>query len=113
MGIVEAFKTTRTAEGRSSVTGKDADSFNFNFNFKVPTLRNVELTCPCFHDGSADTLVQAVDTMGQLQLGRKFTDAENTQVVAFLKTLTGDQPKFAIPVLPPSSDKIKRSNHFP
>lgn len=78
----------------------------------MPTLRNVELTYPRFHDGPADTLVQAVDTMGRLQLGRKFTDAENTQIVAFLKTLTGDQPSFAIPVLAPSSDKTKRPNPF-
>jgi cytochrome c peroxidase len=48
------------------VTGKDAD----RFNFKVPTLRNVELTYPYFHDGEAATLTQAVDTMGRLQLGR-------------------------------------------
>ena len=108
MGVVEAFKTTSTAQGRAGVTGKDADLFNF----KVPTLRNVELTYPYFHDGSADTLVQAVDTMGRLQLGRKFSDAENAQIVAFLKTLTGDQPQFALPVLPPSSDKTKRPNPF-
>ncbi|CAN5526603.1 cytochrome-c peroxidase [soil metagenome] len=108
MGIVEAFKTTSRAQGRAGVTGKDAD----RFNFKVPTLRNVELTYPYFHDGSADTLAQAVDTMGRLQLGRKFSDAENTQIVAFLKTLTGKQPSFTIPALPPSSDKTKRPNPF-
>ena len=45
---------------RSAVTGKDAD----RFNFKVPTLRNVELTYPYFHDGAANTLTEAVDTMG-------------------------------------------------
>jgi cytochrome c peroxidase len=51
------------------VTGKDAD----RFNFKVPTLCNGALTCPYFHDGEAATLSQAVDVMGRLQLGRKFT----------------------------------------
>ena len=108
MGIVEAFKTTSTAQGRADVTGKDAD----RFHFKVPTLRNVELTYPYFHDGSADTLMQAVDTMGRLQLGRKFSDKENAEIVAFLKTLTGDQPQFTLPILPPSSDKTKRPNPF-
>lgn len=108
MGIVEAFKTTSTAQGRADVTGKDAD----RFYFKVPTLRNVELTYPYFHDGSADTLMQAVDTMGRLQLGRKFSDKENAEIVAFLKTLTGDQPQFTLPILPPSSDKTKRPNPF-
>jgi cytochrome c peroxidase len=47
-GLVEAYKTSNPAEGRSAVTGKDAD----RFNFKVPTLRNVELTYPYFHDGA-------------------------------------------------------------
>ena len=108
MGIVEPYKTTSTAEGRSAVTGNDAD----RFNFKVPTLRNVELTYPYFHDGSADTLAQAVDVMGRLQLGRKFSDDENGKIVAFLKTLTGDQPKMMLPILPPSSDKTKRPQPF-
>ncbi|MDQ3058425.1 MAG: cytochrome-c peroxidase [Pseudomonadota bacterium] len=108
MGVVEPFKTSNPAEGRVAVTGKDAD----RFNFKVPTLRNVELTYPYFHDGSADTLVQAVDTMGRLQLGRKFSEVENAQIVAFLKTLTGDQPKLTLPILPPSSDTTKRPEPF-
>lgn len=108
MGVVEPYKTTNPAEGRSAVTGNDAD----RFNFKVPTLRNVELTYPYFHDGSADTLAQAVDVMGRLQLGRKFSDDENGKIVAFLKTLTGDQPKMMLPILPPSSDKTKRPQPF-
>ena len=108
MGIVEPYKTTNAAEGRFAVTGNDAD----RFNFKVPTLRNVELTYPYFHDGSADTLAQAVDVMGRLQLGRKFSDDENGKIVAFLKTLTGDQPQMTLPILPPSSDKTKRPQPF-
>ena len=108
MGIVEPYQTTNAAEGRSAVTGNDAD----RFNFKVPTLRNVELTYPYFHDGSADTLAQAVDVMGRLQLGRKFSDDENSKIVAFLKSLTGDQPQMMLPILPPSSDKTKRPQPF-
>jgi cytochrome c peroxidase len=108
MGVVEAYKATSPAEGRIAVTGKDAD----RFNFKVPTLRNIELTYPYFHDGEAATLTQAVETMGRVQLGKKFTDAENAQIVAFLKTLTGKQPTFALPILPPSTDKTPRSQPF-
>ncbi|SDH31855.1 cytochrome-c peroxidase [Janthinobacterium sp. YR213] len=100
MGVVEPYKTAMTAQGRSAVTGKDAD----RFNFKVPTLRNVELTYPYFHDGEAATLTQAVDVMGRLQLGRTFTPDENAKLVAFLKTLTGKQPHLVLPILPPSSD---------
>ncbi|OHC70937.1 MAG: cytochrome C biogenesis protein CcsA [Rhodocyclales bacterium GWA2_65_20] len=108
MGVVEAYKASSPAQGRVAVTGKDAD----RFNFKVPTLRNVEMTYPYFHDGAANTLKEAVDTMGRLQLGKKFTDAENAKVVAFLKTLTGDQPNFTMPILPPSSDGTPRPQPF-
>jgi cytochrome c peroxidase len=108
MGVVEPYKANSPAEGRSAVTGKDAD----RFNFKVPTLRNVEMTYPYFHDGAANTLTEAVDTMGRLQLGKKFTKDENAKVVAFLKTLTGDQPSFTLPVLPPSTDATPRPTPF-
>lgn len=108
MGVVEEYKANSTAEGRSAVTGKDAD----RFNFKVPTLRNVELTYPYFHDGEAATLSQSIDIMGQIQLGKKFTAEENAKIVAFMKTLTGDQPRFALPILPPSSDSTPRPDPF-
>ena len=108
MGVVEPYKTAMTAQGRSAVTGKDAD----RFNFKVPTLRNVELTYPYFHDGEAATLTQAVDVMGRLQLGRTFTPDENGKLVAFLKTLTGKQPHLVLPILPPSSDTTPRPVPF-
>jgi len=108
MGVVEPYKATSAAEGRSAVTGKDAD----RFNFKVPTLRNVEMTYPYFHDGAAKTLTDAVDLMGRLQLGRQFTAEENASIVAFLKSLTGDQPVFTMPILPPSTDTTPRPQPF-
>jgi len=108
MGIVQPYKANSPAEGRSAVTGKDID----RFSFKVPTLRNVELTYPYFHDGAVDTLTEAVDVMGRLQLGRTFSGDENAKIVAFLKTLTGDQPSFMMPILPPSGDKTPRPNPF-
>ncbi|APW46567.1 cytochrome-c peroxidase [Rhodoferax antarcticus] len=108
MGVVEPYKAKTAGEGRFAITGKDAD----RFSFKVPTLRNVELTYPYFHDGAVDTLPEAVDIMGRLQLGKKYTPAQNAQIVAFLKSLTGDQPSFAIPILPPSADKTPRPTPF-
>jgi cytochrome c peroxidase len=108
MGVVEPYKASSPAEGRSAVTGKDAD----RFNFKVPTLRNVELTYPYFHDGAVNTLKEAVDIMGRLQLGKKFSEDENAKIVAFLKTLTGEQPNFKLPILPPSSDSTPRPTPF-
>lgn len=108
MGVFEPYKSTSPAEGRVAVTKEEAD----RFNFKVPTLRNVEMTYPYFHDGEAATLTQAVDTMGRIQLGRKFSDAENAKIVAFLKTLTGDQPDFKLPILPPSTDRTPQPKPF-
>lgn len=108
MGLIEPYQTTNPAEGRAAVTGKDAD----RFNFKVPTLRNVELTYPYFHDGAVNTLTEAVDTMGRLQLGRSFSAEENAQIVAFLKTLTGKQPEIVLPILPPSRDNTPRPVPF-
>jgi cytochrome c peroxidase len=108
MGVVEPYKAKSPAEGLVAVTGKDAD----RFKFKVPTLRNVEMTYPYFHDGEAETLTEAVDIMGRLQLGKKFSDKENAQIVAFLKSLTGDQPSFKLPILPPSTDKTPQPKPF-
>ena len=108
MGVVAPYTASSPAEGRSAVTGKDAD----RFNFKVPTLRNVEMTYPYFHDGAATTLKDAVNTMGRIQLGKQFTEAENARIVAFLKTLTGTQPNFKLPTLPPSSDATPRPEPF-
>ncbi|AVO35072.1 cytochrome-c peroxidase [Ottowia oryzae] len=108
MGVVEEYKTNHPAEGRSAVTGNAID----RFTFKVPTLRNVELTYPYFHDGAAKTLTEAVDIMGRLQLGRVYSKEENAQIVAFLKTLTGDQPKITLPILPVSSDATPRPDPF-
>jgi cytochrome c peroxidase len=57
-------------------------------------------------------LTEAVDIMGRLQLAQKYTDVENAQIVAFLKSLTGDQPSFQMPILPPSSDKTPPPTPF-
>jgi len=99
MGIMESYQTENPAEGRIAVTGKDAD----RFSFKVPTLRNVELTYPYFHDGAYWKLEDAVDVMARLQLGQKLEKQDIQNITAFLKTLTGDQPKFAVPQLPQST----------
>lgn len=44
--------------------------------------------------------------------GKKFTPDENAKVVAILKTLTGEQPNFRLPILPPSSDTTPRPIPF-
>lgn len=74
--------------GRYRVTGLEAD----RGVFKVPGLRNVALTAPYFHDGSAPTLDAAVETMFRLQLGREAPASDRADIVAFLRTLTGLPP---------------------
>jgi len=108
MGLHAEYKTASKAEGRVAVTKQEAD----RMNFKVPVLRNVELTYPYFHDGAVWTLEEAVETMGRLQLGRSFSKNEIGSIVAFLKTLTGTQPDFKMPILPPSTDKTPRPKPF-
>jgi cytochrome c peroxidase len=108
MGLVEPYQTSNPAIGRAAVTGRDED----RFTFKVPTLRNVELTYPYFHDGAAATLEEAVQVMGRLQLGRTYDEQETARIVAFLRTLTGEQPSFPMPILPPSSNATPAPQPF-
>jgi cytochrome c peroxidase len=57
--------------------------------FRVPSLRNVALTSPYLHDGSAPTLDAAVVIMARYQLGRELPPADVDAIVLFLKSLTG------------------------
>ncbi len=78
---------------------KDADDL---YVFRVPSLRNVAMTAPYFHDGSVATLAEAVKVMGRVQLGMKLGDAEISDIVSFLNSLTGDFPaEFAAPAVQP------------
>ncbi len=72
--------------GRFNFTGLEEDMHVF----KVPSLRNIALTAPYFHDGSAKTLGESVRVMGKYQLGKELSKKEETSIVAFLHTLTGE-----------------------
>jgi cytochrome c peroxidase len=71
--------------GRFTVTGIDRD----RHVFRVPSLRNVAVTAPYFHDGSAAALEEAIEAMARRQLGRTLTSEETRLVEAFLRSLTG------------------------
>lgn len=58
--------------------------------FRVPSLRNVEVTGPYFHDGRAETLRDAIAIMGRSQLGRELSETDVFKLEAFLKSLTGE-----------------------
>jgi cytochrome c peroxidase len=83
MGEVKPYENTDD-KGKYNVTKNEADKFIF----KVQSLRNVALTSPYFHDGKATTLEEAVKKMAFLQLGKELSDAEVSQIVTFLKSLT-------------------------
>lgn len=61
--------------------------------FKVPSLRNISLTAPYFHDGSAKTLKEALLIMSKHNLGIELSHEENDKIISFLETLTGEKPK--------------------
>ena len=77
---------TRADLGRFNQTKDEADKHVF----RVPSLRNVALTPPYFHDGSAATLDDAVDVMFQYQLGRPAPKGDKELIIKFLRTLTGE-----------------------
>lgn len=91
-------------KGRFSVT-KTADD---SYVFRAAPLRNIEITAPYFHSGKVWDLKQAVSIMGTSQLGEDLNEQEINSIVAFLKTLTGEQPIVSYPILPKSSETTPR-----
>ncbi|MCI0532542.1 MAG: c-type cytochrome, partial [candidate division Zixibacteria bacterium] len=83
-------------KGRFEVTSK-AEEKN---TWKVPTLRNVALTAPYFHNGKVKTLERAVELMAKMQLNKTLSDGEIQDIVAFLNALSGPFPKQSVPELP-------------
>jgi cytochrome c peroxidase len=77
---------TPADQGLFSATQREED----RFVFRVPSLRNVALTAPYFHDASAATLDDAIRTMARFQLGRSLSAQQTDQIAAFLRTLSGE-----------------------
>jgi cytochrome c peroxidase len=88
VGTVHPYKNIEDL-GRFNVTGKETDKYVF----KVPSLRNIAMTAPYFHDGGIATLEEAVKTMAYIQLGKELSDEDNADIVAFLESLNGKLPK--------------------
>ena len=92
-GVVEDYwKETRSSvidKGRFDVTKDPADTYVF----KVPSLRNVAMTPPYFHDGSVATLGEAVRIMAKVQLGKDLSTEDVEAIATFLASLTGPLPR--------------------
>ena len=72
--------------GRFNQTDREQD----RYVFKVPSLRNVAITAPYFHDGSVATLGEAVDVMFKYQLGRKADKEDKRLIIQFMRALTAE-----------------------
>jgi len=68
--------------------------------WRIPTLRNIALTAPYFHNGAVPSLDDAVRVMAKTQLNKDLDNAQVQDIVAFLKALTGEFPKQTMPRLP-------------
>ena len=94
--------------GRAKITGEESDEYVF----KSPSLRNVTLTAPYFHSGAVDSLDEAVQIIAETQTGLTLTDEETSKIVAFLGTLTGDNPIVTYPVLPASTEATPKPQPY-
>ena len=72
-------------QGRFNVTKREADMRRF----KVPSLRNIEQTSPYFHDGSIESLDDAIRIMAEYQLGEALDEQQVKLIREFLHSLTG------------------------
>ncbi len=92
--------------GRYQLTGKKSDKHLW----RVPTLRNIALTAPYFHNGAVATLSEAVQVMAKTQLNKNLSIHQIQNIVVFLNGLTGEFPKQTIPSLPKVFEKSVLNN---
>jgi cytochrome c peroxidase len=84
--------------GRAASTGKAADAHMW----RVPSLRNLVYTAPYFHNGSVQSLPEAVRVMAGTQLNVSLPESQVADISAFLEALTGKFPVQTMPRLPPT-----------
>ncbi len=104
--------------GLASSAGEDADPGRFAHKpikilkgaFKTPTLRDVALTAPYFHDGSAETLMDVVEHYARGGVVKEhlspnirkldLTRQDKEDLVAFMEALTTEHEPVTLPTLP-------------
>jgi cytochrome c peroxidase len=84
--VIDRGDETNADLGLYNITKREEDKYVF----RVPGLRNIALTGPYLHDGSAPKLRDAVETMALYMLGRELAPREIDLIVKFLNTLTGE-----------------------
>jgi len=88
IGLVKPYPWKPSNPDRYRITGREFDKNVY----RVPPLRNIDCTYPYFHDGSVETLEEAVQLMAYYNLGFRLPEEELRQIIAFLKTLRGEIP---------------------
>lgn len=74
--------------GKHDATKNEADKHMW----RVPSLRNVAITAPYFHNGKVKDLQTAIRVMAKLQLNKELTSEQVNDIEAFLVSLTGERP---------------------
>lgn len=74
--------------------------------FRLPSLRNIALTGPYFHNGRVTTLSETVRVMARTELNTALTDQQTQDIVAFLESLTGRFPAQTLPQLLPTPHEV-------
>ncbi len=82
--------------GRFHIDGRE----EHKYLWRVPTLRNIALTAPYFHNGAVAELDEAVRVMAKTQFLHVPDDRQVADIVEFLEHLTGERPEQAWPELP-------------
>ena len=105
LGVAQPYPDT-SDPGRYKITGKETD----RMTFKVPSLRNVEMTGPYFHNGKVSTLAEAVELMGTHQTGKQLKPEQTNAIVNWLGSLTGNIPTDYIrqPALPQATARTPK-----
>ena len=88
MGLFRKYPHHKKYQDRYALTNKE---YHKNV-YKVPTLRNINLTAPYFHDASAKTLEEAITTMARYNLGITISKKDIALLTSFLKSLEGERP---------------------
>ena len=88
LGAIIPMERQEMIDDRYALTNRESDKNVF----KVPTLRNIALTAPYFHDGKVATLREAITKMLYHNLGVNLSEETVDALVAFMQTLTGDIP---------------------
>lgn len=79
--------------------------------WRMPSLRNIAITAPYFHNGSVKTLDEAVSVMAKTQLRKELTERQVSDIVAFLSSLTGEFPSQTLPRLPETPKRTAVAGH--